>query len=478
MSEHLDVVIIGAGLSGIGAASHLVDAFPGRSYAVLEARERIGGTWDLFRYPGVRSDSDMLTLGYHFKPWLGGKVLADGDSIRDYVTEAAHERGIDRHIRFGHRVTRAEWSSEDARWTLTVEHDGETRELTAGLVWACTGYYRYDQGHAPVFPGVERYDGQVVHPQAWPEDLDYTGKRVVVIGSGATAVTLVPAMARDAAHVTMLQRSPTYIISLPSRDRTGALLRRVLPGRAAYAVSRWKNVLRAMVSYELSRLRPATARRLLRRMTASQLPEDYPVDVHFSPSYDPWDQRLCVVPDGDLFRALRSGDAEIVTDTIETFTELGIRLSSGQELEADLVVSATGIEVALFHGMELVVDGEKVDLADTMAYRAMLLSDVPNFVFVFGYTNASWTLKADLVSQYVVRLLQHMDRVGARSFVVRRDPAVRAQPFTDFQAGYIQRVMDQLPKQGDRAPWNLTMNYVRDRRTLARPVDDGNVEFR
>ncbi len=476
--EHLDVLIIGAGLSGIGAAAHLAEAFPGRRYAILEARERIGGTWDLFRYPGVRSDSDMYTLGYRFKPWEGDRVMADGPSIKAYVEETAAERGLDEHIRFGHRVTRAEWSSAERRWTVTVEHDGATSTLSTTLLWGCSGYYRYDRGHHPRFPGQEDYRGELVYPQFWPEDLDWSGKRVVVIGSGATAVTIVPAMAEQAAHVTMLQRSPSYVVTLPATDGLAPRLRRVLPDRAAHALVRWRHILEAMAFYSFCRRFPRAARRMIRSGTRKELGEDYPVDTHFKPAYDPWDQRMCMVPDGDLFASIRRGDASVVTDTIETFTETGVRLASGEHLEADVVVSATGITVEPLHGIDLVVDGERVDLGQRMAYKAMLLDGVPNFVFVFGYTNASWTLKADLVSAYVVRLLEHMDARGQEVFVVPRDRTVEERPFSDFSSNYFVRALPGLPKQGDRKPWNLAENYVKDRRSIVGgDIDDGVIRL-
>ena len=477
-AEHLDVLIIGAGLSGVGAAAHLVDAFPGRSYALLEMREAIGGTWDLFRYPGVRSDSDMFTLGYSFEPWTGDQVLADGPSIKAYVEQTARDRGITDHVRFGHKVTRAEWSSEQARWAVTVEHGGEEHVLTCDLLWGCSGYYRYDRGHHPELPGQERYAGTLAYPQFWPEDLDWAGKKVVVVGSGATAITLVPAMAEEAAHVTMLQRSPTYVMSLPATDTVAPLLRRALPDGVAHSVTRWQRILQQLAFYQFCRRFPGAARRLIRAQARKQLGDAVDVDTHFKPAYDPWDQRLCVVPDGDLFRALRRGEASVVTDTIDTFTETGIRTSSGEELEADVVVPATGIVVEPLADIDVVVDGEKVDLGERMAYKAMLLDGVPNFAFVFGYTNASWTLKADLVSAYVVRLLRHMDAHGHRVFEVPRDESVEPRPFSDFSSNYFVRALPGLPQQGDRKPWSLAQNYLLDRRTiLGGPVDDGVIRF-
>ncbi len=475
-TEHVDVLIVGAGLSGIGAARHLQERRPRDSFAILEARDALGGTWDLFRYPGIRSDSDMYTLGYRFKPWTNPKAIADGPAILDYVRETAHETGIDRHIRFGHRVVRAEWSTPLARWRVTAQRtdSGEAVELTCGFLYGCTGYYRYDEGHSPAFPGQERFRGTLVHPQQWPEDLDDAGKRVVVIGSGATAVTLVPAMAQTAGHVTMLQRSPTYVVSVPEQDPVARVLRRWLPDRIAYPLLRWKNVALTTAVYRLSRRHPERMRALFRRGVRRQLPDDYAVDTHFKPSYDPWDQRLCAVPGGDLFRVIRNGQASIVTDTIDTFTETGIRLSGGQHLEADIVVTATGLNLLAFGGIELVVDGREVHLPDTMAYKSLMLSDVPNFAYALGYTNLSWTLKADLTAEYVCRLLTHMERTGVAVAVPVRDPGVHEAPFLDFQANYVLRSVQDFPRQGAVAPWKVHMDYVRDLLMLRRgSVTDG-----
>jgi cation diffusion facilitator CzcD-associated flavoprotein CzcO len=479
--EHVDVLIVGAGLSGIGAAHHLQQKCPGRSYAIFEARDAIGGTWDLFRYPGIRSDSDMYTLGYSFRPWENAKAIADGPSILEYVRDTARQGGIEQRIRYGHRVTRAEWSSDDARWTVSAEVGGgsDVVKISCSFVYVCSGYYRYDQGYIPEFEGIERFAGEVIHPQHWPENLEYAGKRVVVIGSGATAVTLVPAMAEQAAHVTMLQRSPSYVISLPSEDVIANGLRRVLPSKVAYSITRWKNVLQTMFSFELSRRRPEVMKRLLRRLLVRELPAGYPVDVHFKPSYNPWEQRLCLVPDADLFKALGKGSAEIVTDRIASFTETGLQLESGAELEADMIITATGLNLQVLGGMELVVDGEHVSLPDTIGYKGMMLSGVPNMAFAFGYTNASWTLKADLTSEYVCRLLNHMRDHGYRTCVpVNDDPTVTPLPFVDFSSGYIQRAIDRFPKQGSRAPWRLYQNYARDIVMLRRsPIEDGSLRF-
>ncbi|MEO8887777.1 MAG: NAD(P)/FAD-dependent oxidoreductase, partial [Jatrophihabitantaceae bacterium] len=428
--DHVDVLIVGAGLSGIGAASHLQRELPGASYAILEARDAIGGTWDLFRYPGIRSDSDMYTLGYRFRPWSDNQAIADGSAILDYVRSTAHEGGIERHIRLHHKVIRAQWSSVEARWTVDVERTdtGESVRLTCGFLFACSGYYRYDEGYLPPFAGIERFAGPVIHPQHWPADLDYAGKQVVVIGSGATAVTLVPALAERAEHVTMLQRSPAYVVALPGVDKLANTLRRRLPDTLAYSITRAKNVLLTSAFYQLCQRYPSLMKPVIRKGVVQQLPAGYDVDTHFKPRYGPWDQRLCLVPDGDLFRAIRGGRASMVTDEIETFTETGIRLTSGAELEADLIVSATGLNLLAIGGMQLVVDGVEINLPDTMAYKAMMLSGVPNFAFVVGYTNASWTLKADLVCEYVCRLLLHMRDRGYDSCVPERDATVAAEP--------------------------------------------------
>jgi cation diffusion facilitator CzcD-associated flavoprotein CzcO len=479
--EHVDVLIVGAGLSGIGAAHHLQQRCPRKSYAILEAREDIGGTWDLFRYPGIRSDSDMHTLGYRFRPWTDARSIADGPSILRYVRQTARDGGIEPRIRLRHRVTSAEWSSADGRWTVEAERTdtGETVTMTCGFLFMNSGYYRYDQGYTPEFPGLERFSGQVVHPQHWPEDLDYAGKRVVVIGSGATAMTLVPAMAEDAARVTMLQRSPTYVVSMPGEDGLANWLRRYLPDRAVYPIVRWKNVLLQGVSYRLSRRRPELMKKLLRRGVVRALPPGYDVDTHFTPRYNPWDQRLCLVPDADLFRALADGSAEIVTDRIETFTERGVELESGAELEADIVVTATGLNLLFLGGMRIAIDGEEPDMARALTYKGMMLSDLPNFAFTLGYTNASWTLKADLTAEYICRLLNHMDAGGYRVCLPRvSDPAVTEEPLLDFNSGYVLRSIEQLPKQGSKEPWKLRQNYPLDLRMLRRgPIDDGSMRF-
>ena len=479
--ERVDVLIVGAGISGIGAAHHLQERCPGKSYAILEAREAIGGTWDLFRYPGIRSDSDMHTLGYRFRPWTAAKSIADGESILDYVRATAREGGIDRNVRFGHRVLSASWSSEEARWTITAErNDGTQVTFSCGFLMNCSGYYRYDQGYTPEFPGIEDFKGKVIHPQHWPEEPEYEGKRVVVIGSGATAVTLVPAMAKDAAHVTMLQRSPSYILSVPGEDPVAELLRKALPARAVYPIVRWKNVMLQSLTYRLSRSRPNFVRKVLRKGVIAALPEGYDVDTHFNPKYKPWDQRLCMVPDGDLFKSISDGGSEIVTDQIETFTAGGIKLASGGELEADVVVTATGLNLLFLGGMKVEVDGEEIDQSRLLAYRGMMLGDVPNLGFTIGYTNASWTLKADLVAEYLCRLLNHMDANGYDICVPHlTDPSVTPEPILDFSSGYVVRSVAELPKQGSKEPWKLRQNYAVDLRKLRyAPLEDGAMQFK
>jgi len=468
--EHLDVLIVGAGLSGIGAACHLQANCPGKTFAIVEARSASGGTWDLFRYPGIRSDSDMFTLGYRFKPWKEAKAIADGPSILSYIRDTASDHGVEGRVRYQHRVVGAAWSSQEARWTVEVQRGdtGATERLTCGLLFANTGYYRYDEGYTPAFEGTERFSGRIVHPQHWPEDLDYSGKRVVVIGSGATAVTLVPAMAERAAHVTMLQRSPSYVLSLPASDPIANVLRRVLPERLAYSIVRWKNVLITTLAFKVSRRFPRFTRGLLRRGVEKRLPAGYDVDIHFKPRYAPWDQRLCLVPDGDLFDAISGGRASIVTDRIETFTERGLRLESGKELEADLIITATGLNLRLLGDIKIAVDGQEVDLSKAVGYKGMMLSGVPNLVFTVGYTMASWTLKADLVAGYFCRLLKHMDEHGHRQCMpLGPDPSLPTAPILDLASGYVLRSIETLPKQGTTTPWRLHQSYARDALMLA-----------
>jgi cation diffusion facilitator CzcD-associated flavoprotein CzcO len=479
-SEHRDVLIVGAGISGIDAAWHLQRRCPDKSWLILEARDGIGGTWDLFRYPGVRSDSDMYTLGFPFRPWKGDRSIVDGDAIREYVEETARAFGIDRNIRFRHKVIRAAWSSAEARWTLDIEAEGgEARRFTCAFLFLGSGYYDYAEGYRPTWPGEADYGGRIVHPQHWPEELDYRAKKVVVIGSGATAVTLVPALAEQAAHVTMLQRSPTYIVSRPSRDGLARRLQKRLPAGVAAAAIRWKNVLLGIFFFSRARRRPDRVKAAILKLVGDELGPDYDVARHFSPAYNPWDQRLCLVPDGDLFAAIRAGTVSIATDGIERFTATGIRLASGTELEADLVVTATGLNVRLLGGIDLVVDGEPVNVADRLSYKGMMLSGVPNLALAFGYTNASWTLKCDLTSRYVCRLLRHMDLHGYVWCVPRLDDAeVERQPMLDFSSSYVRRAGGSLPSQGPKAPWRVHQNYLKDLAALSlRPVTDGTMKF-
>ena len=483
--EHLDVVVVGAGLSGVCAGHHLKEECPWANWAILEARDAVGGTWDLFRYPGIRSDSDMNTLGYPFRPWERADAIADGPSIRRYIEETAAEDGTDRRIRFRHRVVRADWSSADSRWTLEVERegagDGEVRRerITCGFLFCCTGYYRYDRGHMPEFPGADSFRGRLVHPQFWPDDLDWKGRRVVVIGSGATAVTLVPAMAATASHVTMLQRSPSYVVSMPRRGGMGGLVRRFVSPRRAGRFLRWFNALTTQAFYRLSRSRPEFVKRALRRQLERELPPGYDVDTHFTPRYDPWDQRMCLVPDGDLFRVIREGRASVVTDRIATFTENGIRLESGRELEADVVVAATGLELLFAGGTDLRVDGEAVEPSGLFTYKGMMLERVPNFAVAIGYTNASWTLKADLTCGAVARVLNHMRTRGAtRCVPVVRGVRATGEPLLGLTSGYVMRSADRFPRQGPAAPWRLQQSFLADWRAIRLgPVEDGALEF-
>lgn len=478
MMEHFDVLIVGAGLSGIGAGAHLKMECPEKSFVILEGRATMGGTWDLFRYPGIRSDSDMYTLGYRFRPWNDPKAIADGPAILEYIRETAREFGLDERIRYNTRVKKASWSSEEARWTVEAETQDSIVHFTCNFLYLCTGYYDYESGYTPEWEGMKRFQGRIVHPQKWTEDIDYEGKRVVVIGSGATAVTLVPALAEKAAHVTMLQRSPTYIVSRPSEDKIANFLRRILPARAAYAITRWKNVLLGMFFYSLSRKRPSAMRRLIAKGVKKELGEEALED--FTPRYEPWDQRLCLVPDSDLFRSIRKGKASVLTDQIETFTENGLELKSGERLDADIIVTATGLVMKLMAGMQLIVDGEPVDFSKKLAYKGMMYSDVPNAASAFGYTNASWTLKCDLTAEYVCRLLKYMDKNGFDICAPRvNDSSIKEEPVVDFTSGYIQRAIHTLPKQGSKTPWRLHQNYVRDLSMLRYGrVDDGAMQFK
>ena len=479
--EHLDVLIVGAGLSGIGAGHYLQTQCPWASWAIFEARESIGGTWDLFRYPGVRSDSDMFTLGYAFRPWEGDKAIADGDSILRYIKDTAAQAGIDGRIRFRHRVVQAAWSSDETRWHITAQRTdtGELVEVTCGFIFCCTGYYRYDQGYLPDFAGLDRFQGTIVHPQAWPGDLSYDGMRVLVIGSGATAVTLVPALAATAEHVTMVQRSPSYIASMPSRDPVAGALQRALPRRYSGPAIKWFKALTTQGFFRLSRSRPELVKKMLRRMLERQLPAGYDIDTYFTPRYNPWDQRFCLAPDGDFFQAIGNGTASLVTDHVDTFTEKGVRLRSGTELEADIIVTATGIELLFLGGIEVSVDGQAVDLASRLTYKGMMLEGVPNLAVAVGYTNASWTLKCDLTCGYVCRLVNHMRATGMRQATpVNRGSSVTTRPLLDLTSGYIQRSAHRFPKQGSRFPWQIHQSYLRDYRSLKMSgIEDGAMVF-
>jgi len=480
-TEHVDVLIIGAGLSGIGAAYYLQRDQPGKTYAILEGREAIGGTWDLFRYPGIRSDSDLYTFGYEFKPWLNPKAIADADSILAYLQETAQEYAIDQQIRFRHRVLSANWSSVEARWSVEVERtdSGERLSMTCNWLFSAAGYYRYDEGFTPHFAGIEQYQGQLVHPQHWPENLDYRGKRVLVIGSGATAVTLVPALAEQAAHVTMLQRTPSYVLSMPSEDPLARLLRRLFSTERAYALTRRKNVLISRGIWLLCQKYPKLARRLIRHFNRKALPAGYPVDEHFNPPYNPWEQRLCAVPDGDLFKAITAGTASIVTDHIKSFTAKGVTLRSGRELQADIIITATGLNLQLFGGIRITLDGAAIDMSHKVAFKGMMLDGIPNFAFAVGYTNSSWTLKIGLLCEHFCRLLAYMDQHG-HSVCCPQLPAadMPTRPLLDFGAGYVQRAIDMLPRQGPQAPWLMSMNYLDDIRLMrSGPVEDPCLKF-
>ena len=480
MQTDVDVLIVGAGLSGIGVACHLSSRLPDKTFAILEARDAIGGTWDLFRYPGIRSDADMRTFGYEFKPWRSENAIADAAEILDYLSEAVEEHGLAPHIRFGHTVLGAVWSSQHARWTVRVRSGEEASELTSRFLFSATGYYDHAQGYRPRFDGEEDFAGPIVHPQHWPEDLELTGRRVIVIGSGATAATLIPAMAGDAAHVTMLQRSPSYVLSVPRRDPIVNRLRRLLPERPAWQLARRIVLAQQRAIYSLSRRHPKLVRRLLRALAKRQLPAGYPVDLHFNPRYEPWDERMCLIPDGDLFAAIKSGRASVVTDRIDRFTDRGILLQSGGELEADIVVTATGLNMLAFGGLELSIDGEQVAVNEAVAYKAMMLSGVPNFAYALGYVNAVWTLKVDLVGQHLCRLLAHMDARGFDTVVPELDdPALERLPYFDFKAGYIQRGMPAFPRRGSHGPWTVPeLSYAQDVARLRQgPIEDPSLRF-
>ena len=482
--SHFDVIIIGAGLSGIGAARQLQDACPEKRFAILEGRDAIGGTWDLFRYPGIRSDSDMYTMGYDSKPWLDAKAIADGASILAYVKEAALERGIDRHIHFGHWVTAADWSSDTSQWTITSRHvhEGSSAQFTCNFLSACSGYYGYAKGYTPAFEGLGEFAGELIHPQAWPEDLDYSGKRVVIIGSGATAMTLVPALAKTAAKVTMLQRSPTYVVSMPAVDPVAKLLNMMLPEKLAYRLIRWKNVQFQRLFYCRTRVKPAQVKQKLLSLVRKELGPDFDVDKHFTPDYNPWDQRLCLIPDADLFKAIKSGKASVVTDEVERFTTRGITLKSGEMLEADIVITATGLDLIVLGDVAFTVDGVGVNFPDTFSYKGMMFSEVPNLVYTLGYINASWTLRSELVAEFVCRVVNRMDELNVRQCTPRlrpMDSAMAKRGLIDgFSPGYMQRAMHLFPRQGDHDPWLNTQNYARDKKIIRHsPLEDGVLEF-
>ncbi|MEM7016229.1 MAG: NAD(P)/FAD-dependent oxidoreductase [Pseudomonadota bacterium] len=479
--EHFDVIVVGAGLSGIGAGYHLQAKCPDKSYLILEGREAMGGTWDLFRYPGIRSDSDMYTLGYSFKPWTNPKAIADGPSILAYIRETAEEYGVDEHIRYNLHVDRAVWSSSESQWSIEAENTktGETARFTCGFLFMCSGYYNYAKGYTPEFEGTEQFQGQIVHPQKWTDDIDYAGKKVVVIGSGATAVTLVPEMAKTAEHVTMLQRSPTYVVSMPAEDRIANGLRKFLPAKFAYSLTRWKNVLMGLFFFRYIRRNPERVKNMLINGVKQALGPDYDVDTHFTPRYNPWDQRLCLIPDGDMFQMLKASQASVVTDHIEAFTETGIKLKSGKELEADLVVTATGLDLQVISDLNVTVDSRKIDFSEKLLYKGMMCSDIPNFAFAMGYTNASWTLKCDLTCEYVCRLINYMERKGYASCLPKNeDPSVLPEPLLDFSSGYVQRSIHKFPKQGSKAPWRLYQNYALDTFNLGyKSLDNGIMEF-
>ncbi len=479
MSDHFDVLIVGAGLSGIGAARHLKTQCPGKTFAILEGRDTIGGTWDLFRYPGIRSDSDMYTLGYNFKPWTEKQVIADGHRIRNYIQETAKENDIQRHIRFDSKVVSASWSSESATWTVTVQKkSGETVLLSCNWLMMCSGYYNYEEGFTPEFKGREDFKGQVIHPQFWPENFDYSGKRVVVIGSGATAITLIPSMTDKAKLVTMLQRTPSYVISVPQFDPMVRFLLKFLPAMTVYNISRARNNFITQGIFKLSRKFPNFMRWLLLKQVKAQVGPNFDMK-HFTPPYNPWDQRLCAVPNGDMFKAIRKGKANVVTDHIDRFVENGIKLKSGQVLEADVIVTATGLNLRLFGGMSLTVDGKPIQMNQHISYKGLMFSDIPNFSNTLGYTNASWTLKADLIAEYVCRLLKHMDKTGTRIAVAeRKDPNVKPTQLLDMTSGYVARAEAHLPKGADRAPWKLYQNYAMDMDQLRNgKLEDGVMAF-
>lgn len=480
--NHVDVIIVGAGLSGIGAAYQLQTTCPNKTYTILESRNATGGTWDLFRYPGIRSDSDMHTLGYSFKPWLDAKSIADGPSINKYVSETATENNIDKHIRFNHMVKSAAWCSKEGRWSVEVSREGGTETLSCNFLYLCSGYYDYEKGYTPEFEGMDSFKGDLIHPQFWPESLDYKNKRVVVIGSGATAMTLVPSLAEDAASITMLQRSPTYVVSAPDEDRLANMLRKFLPSKMAYAITRFKNIHLQNFVYQRSRTKPEGLKKMLLDRVRTELGPDYDVDKHFTPSYNPWDQRMCLVPNSDLFKAIRSGKASVVTDEIASFTENGINLKSGESLQADIIVTATGLNLKVLGGIQFSVDEKEVRLPDSYSYKGMMYSDVPNLVHTFGYINASWTLRADINSEYVCRLLTRMDELNSKQCTPKireEDKDMATLPWIDdFTPGYMKRNLHLFPKQGDKDPWRNTQNYTQDKKMIRKaPLEDGAMIF-
>ncbi|HSX68742.1 NAD(P)/FAD-dependent oxidoreductase [Nocardioides sp.] len=479
-AKHLDVLIVGAGLSGIDAAVHVSKAFPAKSYALLEMREELGGTWSLFKYPGLRSDSDMYTLGFGFRPWTGKDAIADGKDILQYLKETASEYGVDKHIRYQRKATAYSWSSEANLWTVTVENGetGTTETLTANFLVNTTGYYNYDAGYTPEFPGADEFKGQIVHPQHWPEDLDYTGKRVVVIGSGATSITLIPSMAPDAEHITMLQRTPTYIISQPKIDPVASVLKKTLPAKVAAKAIHARYASVTIGFFEFARRQPKATKALIKRWAKIHLPKDFDYDKHLVPPYNPWDQRLCVVPGADLFKAIHSHKVDIVTEHIEKFDATGIQLKNGQHLDADIIVTATGLDIQMFGGAEVEVDGEKVDLGKLFTYKALMLNNIPNFAFIIGYSNASWTLKADLVCEYIVRLLDHMDENSFTKVVPIVDGGLEAEDIMKLDSGYLARAADKMPKAGNRDPWRLKQNWYFDKKFIQKsPLVDDEIHF-
>lgn len=481
-STYFDTLIIGAGISGISAAHYMQTDCPHKTYAILEGRKNIGGTWDLFRYPGIRSDSDMYTFGFSFRPWTNAKTIAPGEAIIEYLEDTIKDEGIDQHILFEHRVNKATWSSEKSLWTISVKtsNSDQPKIFTCSFLSLCTGYYNYENGYTPTFKGSENFKGQVVHPQKWTKDIDYTDKEIIVIGSGATAITLIPSLAEKAAHVTMLQRSPTYIAAQPAVDTLGQWLYKILPTKTAFKINRWRKIRWQQFSYYLARKYPNFMRKSLLKQAKDALGSEFELDPHFTPKYAPWDERLCLAPDGDFFATLKNKQASIVTDHIEQFTETGIQLKSGKLLEADMIVTATGLSATVVSNFDIEVDGQLVDFSKTVAYKGCMFSDIPNMNLAFGYTNASWTLKCDMVSQYVCRLINYMDKNKfTQCCPMQNDPNLKLEPYMDFTPGYIQRVLDQLPKTGSTAPWRVEQSYYYDKDIFEKSaLDDGVIEFR